>query len=75
MPHNFLRLATALIAIDKRLNDVGKSEINWLEMWITFLARIINSSPRMLQQVLGNEFTKKFATRNMAFSQISAPWL
>ena len=32
------------IAIDIRLNDEGKSEINWLQMWITFLARIINSS-------------------------------
>ena len=61
-----------LIAIDKKLNDVGKSEINWLPMWITFLARIINSSLRMLQQVLGSEFTKKLAPRNMAFSLISA---
>ena len=59
-----------LIAIDKRLNDVGKSEINWLQMWITFLARIINSSMRMLQQVLGSDFTKKFAPRNMAKFQL-----
>ena len=61
-----------LIEFDKRLDDVGKSEINWLQMWIKFLESSIRVS-KILSRL--RSIPKKIMSRNMTFSQISAPKL